>query len=201
MAAVFAVMLDTVGADTAPGTSTIISASEGVDTLGPPNLRFKTNDNHTIDAVDPIPIPAAGSKYSYWKSIYLEATTAPDTQVDNLRFWSDGGGFGTGITLNVADDTLVKTNASDAGYIEAVGTPGDTGTEIITGHSGVSAVTDVFSLTEGGTTHDPGISESGNIIDAIGETSNYICMQMTVASTASPGNLADEDLSIKYDEI
>jgi len=45
------------------------------------------------------------------------------------------------------------------------------------------------------------ISEAGAIIDASGETTNYVGAQMDVADTASPGDLADETWTFQYDEI
>ena len=46
--------------------------------LGPPNIRFKTADDSTIDANNPIPIPASGTKRSFWKHIFLEVISGFD---------------------------------------------------------------------------------------------------------------------------
>jgi len=81
MAATMVVMFDFGGSDGSPGTEQNISG------LGPPNLRFKQGDDATIDTVNPIPIPAAGTNYSYWKHVYLKCTVAPATQIDNIQFW------------------------------------------------------------------------------------------------------------------
>ena len=197
MVAAFSVKYDTGGSDATPGTST------DVDALGPPTLRFKTEDNPTIDSVDPVPIPAAGTNYSYWKQIYLYCDTAPDTQVDNIKFYTDGGGFGTGITLNVGNQFPTKNSASDAGYEVAStgGTSGTTGIDIVTGHALVSSVTDAFTFTSGSPLSGPTISEDSSIINAIGETTNYLILQLAVISTATPGNKTDETLTFQYDEI
>jgi hypothetical protein len=195
MVAVFSVYFDTTGTDTAPGAST------DVDALGPPTLRFKTNDNTTIDSVDPVPIPSSGTNYSYWKQIYLYCDTAPDTQVDNVKFYTDGGGFGTGITLNVGDEFPTHTNASDAGYEVATGTSGTTGDEVTAAHASVTGVTDAFTFTSGSPLSGPSISEDSSVINAIGETTNYLVLQLAVISTATPGNKTDETLTFQYDEI
>ena len=90
MAAVMDVYFDFGGSDTSPGTE------QDTDALGPPRMRFKTADDATIDLNNPIPIPPSGTKYSYWKQIYLYCGTQPATQVDNIKFYTDGGGFGAG---------------------------------------------------------------------------------------------------------
>ena len=197
MVAVFSVYFDTVGTDASPGTST------DVDALGAPALRFKTNDNTTIDAIDPVPVPSSGTNYSYWKQIYLKCDTAPDTQVDNIKFYTDGTGFGTGITLNVGLQFPTKNSGSNAGYEVAStgGTSGTTGIELTSGHALVSTVASAFDYTQASPLTGPTISEDSSIINAIGETSNYLILQVAVASTATPGNKTDETLTFQYDEI
>jgi len=195
MAAQLSVYLDFGGADGSPATE------QDIDALGPPNLRFKTADDAAIDGNNPIPIPAAGTKYSYWKQIYLHCDAAPDTQIDNIRFYTDGGGFGTGITLKVGEQFPTKNSGSDAGYEVATGTPGDSGDEMVANHAGLTSSVNAFSKTQASPLSGPSISEAGNVIDAVGETSDYLVLQMEVDDTASPGDLADETLTFQYDEI
>jgi len=197
MVADFSVYFDFGGTDATPGTS------QNIDGLGDPNLRFKTNDNTTIDSIDPVPIPSGNDTiYSYWKQIYLYCNTAPDTQVDNVKFYTDvGGGFGTGITLNVGDEFPTHNNASNAGYEVATGTSGATGDEVTANHADVTGVTDAFTFTEGSPLNGPSISEDSSVIDAIGETTDYLVLQLAVTSTATPGNKTDETLTFQYDEI
>lgn len=195
MAADLSVYFDFGGSDTSPGTE------QDTDALGAPNVRWKTADDATIDANNPIPKPSAGTKRSYWKQLYLYCDTGPATQVDNLKFYTDGTGYGTGITLKVGDEFPTKNSGSDAGYEVATGTPGDTGDEMVAAHAGLSGSTDAFSFTSGSPLSGPSISEAGNIINASGETSDYLVFQLEVVSTASAGNLADETLTFMYDEI
>jgi len=195
MVAAFSVYYDTAGSDTAPGAQT------DVDALGPPTLRWKTNDNTTIDSVDPVPIPSAGTNYSYWKQIYLYCDTGPDTQVDNVKFYTDGTGFGTGITLNVGDEFPTHGSASNAGYEVATGTPGTTGDEVTANHAGVTGVTNAFTFTSGSPLSGPTISEDSSVINAAGESTNYLVLQLAVINTATPGNKSDETLTFQYDEI
>jgi len=197
MVAIFSVYFDTAGSDTAPGAST------DVDALGAPALRFKTNDNTAIDAIDPVPVPASGTNYSYWKQIYLYCDAAPDTQVDNVKFFTDGVNFGTGITLNVGLQFPTHNSASNAGYEVAStgGTSGTTGVEVITGHAGISSVADAFGYVTGSLLTGPSISEDSSIINAIGESTNYLILQVAVGTTAVPGNKSDVTLRFQYDEI
>ncbi len=167
--------------------------------LGPPNIRFKTADDPTIDANNPIPIPASGTKRSFWKHIFLKATAGPFTQIDNVKFFTDGTGFGTGITTFVADETPTKNSASTAGYDQATGMVGDDGDELTT-HTNITAKTDAFTFTSG-TPKSVTIGEAGAIIDSVGETTNYVIGQMDVASTAGPGDLPNETWTFQYDEI
>ena len=190
MAATFNVVFDNGGTDNTPSLNT------AVDALGPPNIRFKQADNSTIDTVNPVPIPAAGTNYSYWKQIYLKCTVAPDTQVDNVRFYTDGSGFGTGITMNVADANPTKNSGSSSGYDVA-----DTAATMASGgHTDVTTVTDAFTFTAGAT-RTCTISESGSIINATNETCNYIVLQVAVTTSATSGDKANETLTFVYDEI
>lgn len=167
--------------------------------LGPPNIRFKTADDSVIDANNPIPIPTSGTNRSFWKHIFLQATGGTFTQIDNVKFFTDGTGFPTGITTFVGDETPTKNSGATTGYDQATGTIGTNGDELTT-HANITAKTDAFSFTSG-SPKTVSISEAGNIIDASGETTNYVVGQMDVADTASPGDLADETWTFQYDEI
>lgn len=194
MVATVKVFYDFGGSDGNPATE------QDTSSLGPPNLRFKTNDNATIDNQDPIPIPTSGSVDSYWKHVYLKCTGGTFTQIDNVKFYTDGSGFGTGITTNVGNQLPTKNSGSDAGYEVATGTAGSSGDEMVASHTGISAKSDAFGKTSG-SPMTVSISESGSLIDATNETTNYLVFQMNVASTAGPGNLSDETWTFQYDEI
>lgn len=194
MAAVFNVFFDFGGTENTPGTE------QNVDALGPPTIRFKTADDATIDTNNPIQKPSAGTKYSYWKHMYLKCATAPSTKCDNIKFYTDGSGFGTGITLKVGDETPTKNSSpSSAGYDPATGTPGDTG-DVMTGHTDVTASTDAFSFTSA-SPKSVSISETDSLINAIGETTDYLIFQAEVGTTATAGDKADETLVWRFDEI
>ncbi len=189
MVATMSVYLDTGGTDNSSGTQT------DIDALGPPTLRFKQADNPTIDSNNPIPIPAAGTEYSRWKQIYLYCDVQPDTQIDNIQFYTDGGGFGTGITVLAGDEFPVHNSGAETGYDVS------DANEVITNHTDITGGTDAFSFTSGSTLSGPSISEAGSIINAAAETSNYLVLSMQVINTASPGDLANETFTFQYDEI
>ena len=184
MVAVFDVSYDSGGTDNSPASTSAVT-----------NLRFNAEDTNDQDLLSPIIIPAAGTEYSYWKQIYLDCTTAPDTQVDNVRIYTDGTiGWGTGVTLYVGDGAQVRNSGSNAGYDIA------NAQEVITNHTDVSAKTDMFSFTSG-SPRTVTISEAGNIINAINESSDYIVLSLEVESTATAGTKATETVTWQYDEI
>jgi len=189
MVATFNTYLDTGGTENTPGSSV------SIDGLGPPMLRFKRADNSTIDANDPIPIPGAGTNYSRWKSIYLYCTGAPSLQVDNVRIYTDETDFAANVKVYVGNETPTKNSGSSAGYDVA-----DANVTMVGNHTDISAKTDFFTYGSG----DPksvSISEADNIINAIGETSDYVVLQMEVSVGATPGDLTNETFTWLYDEI
>jgi len=191
VAATVSIYFDFGGTDGSPATE------QDVDALGPPNLRFKVADDATIDTNDPIPIPGSGTGYSYWKQIYLYCDNPDGNSIDNLRFYSDGtNSFGTGVDLKVGGQFPIKNAAASTGYEVA-----DGAVEMVANHGGITSSASVFTYNSGAPLSGPSISESGSAIDAIGETSNYLVLQMEVSDTAGPGELpVDETLTIKYDE-
>lgn len=195
MVATVSVYTDTGGSDGTPGTSS------DIDALGPPALQFRTADNATVDTAAPVVIPTSGTNYSYVKSCYLYCDAAPSVQIDNVQIYTDGSSsLGTGVGVVIGNELPTRNSGSTSGYIEAVGTAGTTGSEMTTFYTGITGTTNFFSYTSG-STKALSISESGSVINAIGETTNYFVLQMTVASTASPGSTSNETATIQYDEI
>lgn len=195
MTAVLKVYVDFGGSDGSPGTN------QDTTSLGPPNIRLKTADDATIDAANPVPRPASSTNKSFWKSCYVKVATAPDTQVDGFTVYTDGAGFGTGITTYVGDQFPTRNHSSTSGYIKATGTVGTTGTALLTGYTGITSKTDLFTFTSGSPMTGPSISESGSILVNVGDTTNYFVLQAEVGTTASPGNKGDETITITYNEI
>ena len=76
----------------------------------------------------------------------------------------------------------------------------NTDDDSLVNHTAVNSITDFFSFTVG-SPKSISISEAGGIIDAIGETSDYIVTQMEIINTAIPGDLPDETITYEHDEI
>ena len=70
---------------------------------------------------------------------------------------------------------------------------------MVAAHASLTGSTDAFTFTSG-SPKTVSISEAGSVINAIGETTNYLVFQMEVISTASAGDLTDEDWTYQYDE-
>ena len=191
MVATFDVMFDWGGANDAPGNST------DIDALGPPTLRFKDADDATIDANDKIVVPAAGTKYSYWKHLYLECSNADGHTMNNFAIYTDGAAWDANTDVDVGDETPTKTSVSDAGYQVA-----DTDDEdLIADHADITGVTDFFGYTAGeATDKDISCSEAGNAVDAANESCDYVLLEFHCVNAASPGDLANETGTFSYDE-
>jgi len=184
MVATMIVRYDSAGSDNNPGSSATVTKT-----------RHNAEDTNDQDLASPLIIPPSGTIFSFWKQIYLECSVAPDTQIDNVKIYSDGTlGWGTGVVVQVGDGTQVKTSVSDAGYDVA------TAQEDMTNHTDVSAKTSLFTFNSG-SPRDVTISEAGGIIDAINKTSDYLVLQTDVASTAVPGVKPTETITWQYDEI
>lgn len=154
--------------------------------------RASTSDAPTPGTNDPIPIPSGADNYSFWVSTRLETTVAPAGTIDNILWFSDAASFGTGVTVVGAD----ASTSTDAGYREASGTQGQTGTELTQGnHSGLdAAVVDVTGLTSG---VPRSLGGSTTTTERFGD---HFVYQFQVASTAGAGSTNSNTFTWQYDE-
>jgi hypothetical protein len=160
------------------------------------NTRANAEDAHsTAGTTNPIKVPASGTNYSYWVSTRLDATVTPAGTIDNLRWFTDGAnGLGTGITAKGAK----ASTTTDAGYREATGTPGETGTQLLqANHSGLDeAPADIFGFTSGSPK-----ALTGSISNpSTGQFGDHWVYQIEVDDTAGPGASGSETLTFRYDE-
>lgn len=165
--------------ETSPGTPNVVTAA-----------KFCTADLYNPGTTNPIPIPPSGTKRSYWKSHELYLSGAY-TEISNIKIYTDGTGFGTGITTNIGDETLVSGS-----YEEATGTPGDTGDEVVANHTGITGVTDLFGYVEA-TPKDVDVGP----YSSPPERSKHVVLQLDVDDTASPGEQTPETITWQYDEV
>lgn len=159
------------------------------------NTRASTSDAPSPGTADPIPIPAAGTNYSYWVCTRLQCTVTPTGTVNNLKWYTDAGGFGTGV--NVTVDTATA-------YTQATGTQGSTGDELTTtsypsisgGGGAGQPYANAFSFTSGAP-----LSVTGSITNpSTGEFGDRVVYQIEVINTASAGSLTPETFTWQYDE-
>jgi len=154
-------------------------------------IRLKSaDDDDTSTILYPVRIPDAGTNYSYVVSSKINVSVAPDTSITNMQLYTDGTGFGTGITLNIGDQYPVT-------YVQATGTPGVTGTKMTTVYNGViTSVTDLFSYTSGSPLTLTMIKNSGT-----GDYTNFICIQAYIGTTATKGAKSSKNITLQYDEV
>ena len=123
-------------------------------------------------------IPGSGSDFSYEKYLRLNISVAPDTQIENLKAYSDGSsGFGTGV------NTWYKTAGSFSTPAEATSTAG---------------YSDFFG-TSSGSPIDMDATNTGPF-SSTGDIGDYLIMMLEVQSTATQGALTGETLTFSYDE-
>lgn len=145
-------------------------------------VRFKDADDATVDLNNPLEVPAADTIWSYTKKLRAYMEAAPDTQISNMRWYTDGTiSFGTGIgvqakNLGVTWGANYKTEMSGG--------------------------SDLFGYTSGAPLDGDG-TDAGPFVPADDDSyiGDLIELQMSVASTASNGALAAETLTLAYDEI
>lgn len=154
------------------------AAAAGIDkTSG--TIRFKSADETTVDTANRLQVPGAGTNYSYTKHARFYFSTGPSVDIQNLRCYTDGANtFGTGIGVQY------DVPAGGLGTFPNIAT-NIAGTDIFTKNSGVPV--DLDTINTGPHT-------------GTGYKGDHIRTQMTVASTAAPGQLTPETLTFAYDE-
>lgn len=152
------------------------------------NTRMKQNDSHATGGTDN-PVPAVTTSYSFWISTRLVITVAPTTGINNVKWYSGGTAFGTGITVN---GEKASTGAT-AGYRQA-------SSAIVlnqTNHTGLDAApADVTTFTSGSPK-----TLTGSIGATTGSgTIEYFVYQAAVTSSAAAGPSGARTFTWQYDE-
>ena len=165
---------------------------------GPANVHINTNTAVTQNdlpqiiataatAANPIPIPAAGTNYSYWATTGLEVTVAPTTGINNLRWYTDGtDGFGTGVACRVHTTPASIPRGS---YDQA------TAAVVLTTHTAITVAATPFSFTSGSPK-----TVTGSIGATTGALGEFVVYNFEVINTASPGPTAQETFTWAFDE-
>tara|TARA_B110001454_G_scaffold41885_1_gene41161 strand:+ start:5568 stop:6158 length:591 start_codon:yes stop_codon:yes gene_type:complete len=196
MVATVSVMVDYGGSDGNPQTQ---------DTMGnEPSIRFKTLDNNDMSAngklLGTIDVPASGTNNSFWKHIYLKVTGGSFTRIENIKFYTDGSSFGSGVTTYIGTELPTHNSGDSSGYTKATGTDNVGGDDLLD-HDSINTKNNVFTFTSG-TPKNITISESDNVISNVGESTDYIVAQMEVSTSVSlKGDLTDKTWYFIFDEL
>lgn len=155
--------------------------------------RVSYSDSPTPGTSNPIPIPPSGTNRSWWASTRLQVTAQPTNGISNIKWYSDGTSFGTGLTC------MGQTAAAATGYTQATGSggAGTSGTVLnTTNYPALSAATvDVTTLTSGSPK-----SVTGSIGATTGHLGDFFVFQLEVGSTASVGTTTARTFTWAYDE-
>lgn len=154
------------------------------------NTRASVADVHkTTETTDPIPIPTAGNNYSFWVSTRLNCTVTPAGTVNNVKWFSDGVSFGTGVTVTGAK----ASTGANVGYREA------TSAIVLnqTNHTGLDAApVDVTTLTSGSP-----LSIVGSISNpSTGRFGDLFVYSFDIGTSATAGATAQNTFTWQYDE-
>ena len=159
-------------------------ATTGVDkTSG--TVRFKDVASTTSTAVDtsnPLVVPVSGTNYSYVKKLRAYMEAPPDTNITEMKWYSDGhNGFGTGVAVEAKN----------------IGTT--FGTHYKTQ---MTAGSDLFGYTSVAPLAGD-VTDTGPFVPADDDTyiGDIIELQMSIADTATNGALSAETLTLAYSEI
>lgn len=139
-------------------------------------IRFKAADNTTVDTNDRLQIPTGSPIFSYTKQARFYFSVGPSVDIQNLRAYTDhSNDFGTGIGVqyHVQGSFSANVNTDIAG-------------------------TDIFTKYSGATI-DLGVTNTGPYTGT-GYKGDFLRMQMSVANTATSGQLTPETLTFAYDE-
>lgn len=141
-------------------------------------FRFRNAQTTVDDTSDAILIPGSGTSYSYEVKLRLNATVAPVTGINNIKFYTDGAnGLGTGVSV------YAGTQAS-ASYTEPVNT------------DSTVATTDAFTYTSGAP-----LSVTGSIGATTGNFGDFVVLQADIAPTATTASNANsETFTFRWDE-
>ncbi len=187
------------GTDGAPGSETA--------NISGANSRYMTQDSYSAnDTAYPIPIPTSDFNYSFWKHTYLKITGGSFTQINNIRWWTDGTiswtcGTGGGLYVGNRDSGDIGC-PMDAEYDVATGTAGVTGHAIddaTNGHGYYNTQTTKVKLATNWTSANKAVVDSANHTTT--GKCKAIVSQVKVATDATQGAQSAETFTFSYDEI
>lgn len=139
-------------------------------------VRFKNADNSTVDLVNPMVKPAAGSDWSFEKWLRLNITGGAFTQITDVQAYLDGSsGLGAGINL------WAKAVAAYATPAEGVNATG---------------YANAFTYTAGAP-----LSLGAGPFSGVGEKGDHLVLLLEVTNAAAGGLTPSETLTLAWSEI
>ena len=153
----------------------------------------------------PVPIPAAGFNYSYWKHVCLQISGASFTTVSNIRHYGTGSpcgwAFGSGGKLLRGAMDSGDQGCPYASYMAATGSLGVSGNPIATTHTFYNAQTTPVVSADADTSGSPALVDSTVYVAA--NFTNGIVLQVkvdTLANGSVQGTQSEYLFTWEYDE-
>jgi len=164
------------------------------------NVRFNLADDNVQTTANPCIKPDAGSNYSFWKTIALYCSIAPDNYVNNVKLYTDGSNaWGASMPVKVG-----VASAYDQAVVDPVNA--ESGKQLLAAnHAGMAAEpVDLFSYVNGAELSVPtaGTGAGGDFVpgDAPGRVCDFVVAQVEVMDTATGGTKAQQTITWRYDE-
>lgn len=158
------------------------SSAENITVKTGGTVQFRNADSATTGTANPMVIPNSGFDFSFEKWLRLRVTVAPDTQISNLRFHTDGSNtWGAGVLGLVKNGTTIY--------------PVATGPQEINTTAGYL---DLFAQT---TSSPLAIDGATTAISTTGELGDHVVIKIQVSTAAGQGTLTAETATFLYDEI
>ena len=153
-------------------------------------LVFCSADEYAPVNEHPMVKPSGADNRSYVKTLGFGFSTGPSVSCSDFRLYSDGTISWTGCTWYIGDQLPTS-------YIQATGTEGLTGTDILTLYTGVITSKTAFSTYT---------SAAPKTIDSIKTTgtgvfTKFFCFQVYISSSAVVGALGAEALTATWLEV
>jgi hypothetical protein len=173
--------------------------------------RYCTRDSYIPGDNDPCVVPTAGNtNYSYWKSHRI-AWTGIGTKISNTRWytsgnvaknWTPGTGGGLFVGIKSAGTSMGCPTGS---YVQAAGTPGETGTDMDASSGGHTYYKTGSSNHSTPANADTYVSATPLLVDDTEYTTNthsyHVVTQVVLKSDATQGDKPSETFTFRYDEV
>jgi len=162
------------------------------------HLKHKTKDTYANNADYPVPKPAAGYNYGFGKTTFLDSVECTEN-FSNFKLY--GTGYPSANPPKIAwtgNKLFIGDEVSDT-YDEVEGTESETGIELATYHSEVTAVTDFLTTYTSGNKKSIGLTGGAASKTGTGRFTKNIFWQHRVDNTSGNGLLNEASIIGVYD--